>query len=264
MATHEMDITDFSMDFFSLKGKVAVVTGGNSGLGRGFSLALAKAGADIFVVSIDNDHDETKKMVEAEGVKYHLMIADVTKDGACKAIVEECIQVYGKMDILMNNAGICLNEPDVTKFTRMQWDKMMAINLTAAFELSHEAAKVMIPQKSGKIINTCSLFSYLGGQWSPAYAASKHGLAGFTKAYCDELAQFNIQVNGIAPGYFATELTTKTRSTPEANQRILDHIPAQRWGNIMELMGTVVYLASDASNYVNGTIINVDGGYLVR
>jgi NAD(P)-dependent dehydrogenase (short-subunit alcohol dehydrogenase family) len=264
MNTPKIDIKDFSMDFFSLKGKVAIITGGNSGLGQGFALALAKAGADIFAVSIAGDNDETKKLIEAEGVKYHLMITDVTRDGACKEIAEECINTFGKIDILMNNAGICINEPDVTKFTRLQWDKMIAINLTAAFELSHEVAKYMIPQRSGKIINTCSLFSYLGGQWSPAYAATKHGLAGFTKAYCDELAQYNIQVNGIAPGYFATAVTVETRANPEANQRILDHIPANRWGNILDLMGTVVFLASDASNYVNGTLVNVDGGYLVR
>ncbi|MBA9029152.1 NAD(P)-dependent dehydrogenase (short-subunit alcohol dehydrogenase family) [Peribacillus huizhouensis] len=264
MNTQKIDIKDFSMDFFSLKGKVAIITGGNSGLGQGFALALAKAGANIFAVSIADDNGETKNMIEAEGVRYHLMIADVTQEGTCKEIAEECIDVFGKIDILMNNAGICINEPDVTKFTRLQWDKMVAINLTAGFELSHEVAKYMIPQKSGKIINTCSLFSYLGGQWSPAYAATKHGLAGFTKAYCDELAQFNIQVNGIAPGYFATAVTTETRANPEANQRILDHIPANRWGNILDLMGAVVFLASDASNYVNGTIVNVDGGYLVR
>lgn len=264
MDTQKIDIKDFSMSFFSLKGKVAIITGGNSGLGQGFALALAKAGADIFAVSIADDNGETKELIEAEGVKYHLMIADITKDGVCKEVAEECMNTFGKIDILMNNAGISINEPDVTKFTRVQWDKMISLNLTAAFDLSHEVAKYMIPQKSGKMINTCSLFSYLGGQWSPAYAASKHGLAGFTKAYCDELAQFNIQVNGIAPGYFATAVTAETRANPEANQRILDHIPANRWGYILDLMGAAVYLASDASNYVNGTLLNVDGGYLVR
>ncbi|MBT2738317.1 SDR family oxidoreductase [Bacillus sp. ISL-7] len=264
MTSKLADIKDFSMNYFSLKGKVAIITGGNSGLGQGFALALAKAGADIFAVSIAGDNDETKNLIEGEGVRYHLMIADVTQEGTCQRIAEECISIFGKIDILMNNAGICINEPDVTKFTRLQWDKMVSINLTAAFELSHEVAKFMIPQQSGKIINTCSLFSYLGGQWSPAYAATKHGLAGFTKAYCDELAQYNIQVNGIAPGYFATAVTAETRANSEANQRILDHIPANRWGNILDLMGAVVYLASDASNYVNGTLINVDGGYLVR
>ncbi|NGP45654.1 SDR family oxidoreductase [Bacillaceae bacterium SIJ1] len=252
------------MDFFNLKGKVAMITGGNSGLGQGFALALAKAGADIFAVSMAEDNDETKNLIEAEGVRYHLALGDITKDGVCKQIVDECIETFGKIDILLNNAGIGINEPDVTKFTRVQWDKMVAVNLTAPFEMASEVAKHMIPQKSGKIINTCSLFSFLGGQWSPAYAATKHGLAGFTKAYCDELAQFNIQVNGIAPGYFATDVTKETRANPVTNQRVLDHIPANRWGNVLDLMGAMVFLASDAANYVNGTLLTVDGGYLVR
>ncbi len=257
-------ITDFNLDWFSVKGKNALVTGGNSGLGQSFALALAKAGANIFVVSIADDEGETQKLIEAEGVKYHLEIADITADGVCEAVVNKCVEEFGSIDILMNNAGMSINEPDVTKYTRVQWDKMVALNLTAAFELAHEAAKFMIPQKSGKIINTCSLFSFLGGQWSPAYASTKAGLMGFTKAYCDELAQFNIQVTGIAPGYYATAVTAETRANAAANQRILDHIPANRWGNVADLMGTVVFLASDASNYVNGTLVTVDGGYMVR
>ncbi|WP_283153446.1 SDR family oxidoreductase [Guptibacillus hwajinpoensis] len=264
MNPEQNKITDFNMDFFNLKGKVAIITGGNSGLGQGFALALAKAGAHIFAVSMEEDNDRTKKLIEAEGVNYHLMLGNLTEEGVCKQIIDKCLSVFGKIDILVNNAGININEPDVTKFSRLQWDKMVSVNLNAPFELSHEAAKHMIPQQSGKIINTCSLFSYLGGQWSPAYAATKHGLAGFTKAYCDELAQYNIQVNGIAPGYFATDVTKNTRENPESNQRVLDHIPANRWGNIQDLMGAVVFLASDASNYVNGTLLNVDGGYLVR
>lgn len=258
------EITDFNMDFFNLTGKTALITGGNSGLGKGFSLALAKAGANVFCVSMEEDNNETQKLVEAEGVEFHLELADITKDGVCKTLADKCVDRFGKIDILLNNAGIGINEPDVTKFTRLQWDKMVSVNLTAPFELAHEVAKHMIPQKSGKIINTCSLFSFLGGQWSPAYSATKHGLAGFTKAYCDELGQYNIQVNGIAPGYFVTDVTKETRSNQEASQRILDHIPATRWGNILDLMGTIVYLASDASNYVNGTLVTVDGGYLVR
>lgn len=257
-------ITDFSMSFFSLTGQTAIVTGGNSGLGQGFALALAKAGANVFVVSMNDDDGKTKALIEAQGGRYHLAIADITKEGTPAQIIAECVEVFGKVDILVNNAGICICEEDVTKFNRSMWDKMVSVNLTAAFELSHEAAKNMIPRQKGKIINTCSLFSYLGGQWSPAYAATKHGLLGFIKAYCDELAQFNIQVNGIAPGYFATELTVQTRSNDEANRRVLSHIPAGRWGNIQDLMGAVIYLASDASNYVNGTMVVVDGGYLVR
>lgn len=259
-----MNIEDFSLDFFSLKGKAALVTGGNTGLGQAYALALAKAGANIFVASYLDDGGETKKLIEAQHVRYEFMQTDITQKGMPAEIVSACVQRLGGLDILVNNAGMCINEPDVTQFTRKQWDPMIALNLTAAFELSHEAAKVMIPQKSGKIINICSLFSFLGGQWSPAYTASKHGLAGFTKAYCDELAQFNIQVNGIAPGYFATLITEKTRSNPEANQRILNHIPANRWGETQDLMGAVVFLAGQASNYVNGHILTVDGGYLMR
>ncbi|MDX6154505.1 SDR family NAD(P)-dependent oxidoreductase [Marinococcus sp. PL1-022] len=264
MNEEEQKITDFNMDFFSLKGKVAMITGGNSGLGQGFALALAKAGADIFVISMDHDDDQTKNLIEAEGVNYHLEIGDITEKDRCKQLVDKCIETFGKIDVLLNNAGIGINEPDVTKYTRLQWDKMVSVNLTAPFELASEVAKHMILRKTGKIINTCSLFSFLGGQWSPAYAATKHGLAGFTKAYCDELAQFNIQVNGIAPGYFATELTKATRENEQANQKVMDHIPANRWGTILDLMGSIVYLSSDASNYVNGTLLTVDGGYLVR
>jgi len=258
-----MDIQDFTMDFFSLRNKNAIVTGGNTGLGSSFSLALAKAGANLFIPSIVADDGATRKLMEAEGVGYEFMAVDITADGAPKAIIETCVGKLGSIDILVNSAGICILD-EVEKFGREQWDKMVNVNLTAAFELGFEASKFMIPQKSGKIINICSLFSFLGGQWSPAYAATKHGLAGFTKAYCDELAQHNIQVNGIAPGYYATAITERTRSDPETNRRVLDHIPANRWGEAMDLMGTTIFLASRASDYVNGHILVVDGGYLVR
>jgi NAD(P)-dependent dehydrogenase (short-subunit alcohol dehydrogenase family) len=258
-----MNITDFQMDFFSLKGKNALVTGGNTGLGQAFSLALAKAGANIFVPSIMDDNGETKELIENEGGKYAFMEKDITKKGAPKEIIEKCVEEFGSIDILVNCAGICICN-EVLEFGREDWDPMIAINLTAAFELSYEAAKFMVPQKSGKIINICSMFSTLGCQLSPAYAATKHGIAGFTKAYCDELAQHNIQVNGIAPGYYATAITAETRSIPERNKKVLDHIPANRWGETMDLMGTTVFLASRASDYVNGHILAVDGGYLVR
>ena len=258
------NITDFSMNMFSLKGKNAIVTGGNTGLGQAFALALAKGGANVFIPSLMDDGGETKTLIENEGVRMEFMKADITEEGVPKKIIEQCVKTLGSVDILVNSAGICINIQDVTKFTRTEWDKMVSINLTAAFEMSHEAAKYMIPQKSGKIINICSLYSFLGGQWSPAYASTKHGLTGFTKAYCDELAQFNIQVNAIAPGYFATKLTEQTRANPEINNRILAHIPANRWGDLMDLMGTTVFLASRASDYVNGTMVVVDGGYLVR
>lgn len=258
-----MNIKDFSMDYFSLKGKNAIVTGGNSGLGQAFALALAKGGANLFIPSFMEDDGTTKTLIENEGVKMEFMKIDITEDWAPKKIIDGCVDAFGSVDILVNSAGIC-KLATVLEFGRNEWDPMIDVNLTAAFELSYEAAQRMIPQKSGKIINICSLFSFLGGQWSPAYAATKHALAGFTKAYCDELGQYNIQVNGIAPGYYATDITKVTRSNPETNQRVLDHIPADRWGETLDLMGTTVFLASKASDYVNGHILVVDGGYLVR
>ena len=258
-----MDIRDFSMDLFSLAGRRAIVTGGNTGLGQAFSLALATAGADIFVPSAMDDGGETGRLVEADGRRYEFLKTDITAAGAAARVIDACVERLGGLDILVNSAGIC-PIADVLDFGREQWDSTVAVNLTAAFELSHEAAKRMVPQKSGKIINICSLFSYLGGRGSSAYAATKHGLAGFTKAYCDELAMHSIQVNGIAPGYYATEITRKTRSDPVASQRVLDHIPAARWGEPADLMGALVFLASRASNYVNGHVLVVDGGYRVR
>lgn len=260
----DLNIADFQMSFFSLKGKNAIVTGGNTGLGQAFSLALAKAGANVLAASIMPDDGSTATMVQEAGAKYAYIMSDITEKGNPKKVVDACISEFGSVDILVNCAGRSINEPDVLNYTREQWDPMVALNLTAAFEMSHECAKHMVPQGSGKIINICSVFTFLGGQWSPAYAATKHGIAGFTKAYCDELAQFGVQVNGIAPGYYATELTTATRSDPEANRRVLDHIPANRWGQTQDLMGATVFLASRASDYVNGHILSVDGGYLVR
>ena len=258
-----MDITDFSMDFFSIKGKNAIVTGGNSGLGLAFSTALAKAGANVFVPSITDDHEEVERLVTAEGGRLEFLHIDITADGACKTVIDTCVAALGSVDIIINCAGIC-NLAEVQEFGRQQWDPMISVNLTAAFELAFEAVPHMIAQKSGKIINIASLFSFLGGQWSPAYAATKHGIVGFTKAYCDELGQHNIQVNAIAPGYFATAITTETRSDPVRNQRVLDHIAADRWGDVADLMGAAVFLASRASDYVNGSVLTVDGGYMVR
>lgn len=259
-----MNVTDFNIDFFSLKGKNAIVTGGNSGLGQAFSVALAKGGANVMAVSIMEDDGETKQWVEDCGVAYKYVYGDITADGECKRVVGECVNAWGSIDILVNCAGICINIEDVTKFTRKEWDKMVSVNLTAAFEMIHESCQYMIKQESGKIVNIASLFAFLGGQWSPAYAATKHGIVGLTKSMCDELAQFNIQVNAIAPGYFATKLTEKTRSDEKRNAEILSHIPANRWGWTADLMGACVFLSSEASNYVNGTVLTVDGGYLMR
>ena len=258
-----MDIRDFSIGFFSLEGRNAIVTGGNTGLGQAFALALAKGGASVLVPSIVDDNGATAELIEAEGVRYASMQCDVTAPGVPKRVVDTCVETLGSVDVLVNSAGVC-PLAEILDFGRPQWDAAVAVNLTAAFEMSYEAAQRMVPQRSGKIINICSVFTFLGGQLSPAYAATKHGIAGLTKAYCDELAQHNIQVNGIAPGYYATAITEATRSNPETNRRVLEHIPADRWGEPADLMGAVIFLASRASDYVNGHILSVDGGYLVR
>ena len=258
-----MSINDFAMEFFSLRGKNAIVTGGNSGLGQAFALALTKGGANVFVPSIIDDDGSTRALIEGAGVGYQFRSADITAPGMPKLIVDACVDRFGSLDILINSAGVC-PMAEVLDFGRPQWDATVQVNLTAAFEMSFEAAQRMVPQRSGKIINICSMFSFLGGRLSPAYSATKHGIAGLTKAYCDELAEHNIQVNGIAPGYYATAITTNTRGNPVTNQRVLDHIPAGRWGEPLDLMGTVVFLASRASDYVNGHVLCVDGGYLVR
>jgi NAD(P)-dependent dehydrogenase (short-subunit alcohol dehydrogenase family) len=258
-----MDITDFSLELFSLAGRNAIVTGGNTGLGRAFSLALAKAGADVFAVGLAEDDGTTRRLIEQAGRRLEFVVADLTHKGVPAAVARSCVDTLGSLDILVNSAGIALLA-DVEDFGRDLWDPMVSVNLTAAFELAHEASKFMIEQRSGKIINIASLFSFLGGRRSPAYAATKAGIAGFTKAYCDELAAHNIQVNAIAPGYFKTAITEATRSDPDSSRRIVEHIPAERWGETADLMGATVFLASRASDYVNGHVLVVDGGYLVR
>lgn len=258
-----MHITDFSLDHFSLRGRRAIVTGGNTGLGQAFALALAKAGADILAPTLFDDHGETAGLVAEAGAGYREVRIDITEDGAPARAVQACVDAFGGVDVLVNSAGIS-RIADVTEFGRAQWDPMVAVNLTAAFEMSHEAAKRMIPQGSGKIINIASLFSFLGGLGSPAYAATKHGIAGLTKAYADELGGHGIQVNAIAPGYFATRITEESRADPESNRRIVEHTPAARWGDVADLMGATVFLASPASDFVNGHVLTVDGGYLVR
>ncbi len=260
----ERDIADFSLDFFSLEGRRAIVTGGNRGLGQAYAVALAKAGADVFIPTIAPDDGRTSELIADTGRRCVITTADLTADGVPADAVRACVDELGGLDIVVNNAGIGINVDDVRQFDRSKWDPMVAVNLTAAFDMSREAAKVFMTQGSGKIINVCSMFSFLGGQRSPAYAATKHGIAGLTKAYADELGPFGIQVNGIAPGYFATELTTETRANPVTNKTVLDHIPAGEWGQTQDLMGACVFLASRASNYVNGHVLAVDGGYLVR
>ena len=217
----------------------------------------------LFAVGLAEDDGSTRLLIEKAGRRMEFEVADITQASVPAAVVRRCVETLGSVDILVNSAGIALLS-DVEEFGRDQWDPMVSVNLTAAFELAYEAGKFMVGQRCGKIINIASLFSFLGGQRSPAYAATKAGIVGFTKAYCDELATYNIQVNAIAPGYFKTAVTETTRADPGADRRIVEHIPAARWGETADLMGAIVFLASRASDYVNGHVLVVDGGYLVR
>ena len=256
-------LNNFSMDFFSLKGKVAIVTGGNTGLGQAYVVALAKAGADLFVVTYDRAWDETRAMVEAEGRKIEFFQADLTDRTQVSKTVEECIKVYGKIDILVNNAGTIRRAP-LLEYKDEDWDAVMAINLDSVYHLSQDVAKIMVTQGSGKIINIASMLAFQGGKFVPPYTASKHAVAGITKAFANELAVHNVQINAIAPGYIKTANTAPIRADEKRNAEILSRIPAERWADPIDLMGAVVFLASKASDYVNGHILAVDGRWLVR
>ena len=257
------NLDTFSMDFFRLDGKVAIVTGGNKGIGQGFAVALAKAGADLFIVTHGTEWDETKKLIEKEGRNVTFFQAELTRKESINEIVKACLDAYGKIDILVNNAGTIRRAP-LLEYTEEDWNAVMDLNLNALYFLSQAVAKVMVEQKSGKIINVASMLSFQGGKFVPPYTASKHGVAGITKAFANELAVHNVQINAIAPGYIATANTAPIREDETRNKEILSRIPAERWGTPADLMGAVVFLASRASDYTNGHIIAVDGGWLVR
>ncbi len=251
------------MNLFQLNGKVAIVTGGNTGLGQGYALALAKAGADLLIVTHGTNWEETRELIEKEGRTVHFFQADLTDRQAVKQIVAECMRVYGKLDILVNNAGTIRRTP-LLEYKEEDWDTVMDLNLNSVYFLSQEAAKVMAEQRSGKIINIASMLTFQGGKFVPAYTASKHGVAGVTKAFANELAEYNVQINAIAPGYVETANTAPIRADEKRNAEILSRIPANRWATPADLMGAVVFLASSASDYVNGHILAVDGGWLTR
>ncbi|GEN55636.1 2-deoxy-D-gluconate 3-dehydrogenase [Halolactibacillus alkaliphilus] len=257
------DLKAFNLDFFNLKGKVAIVTGGNTGLGQGYAVALATAGADVYVVTYDTDWEETRKLVEATGQKVTFKQADLTDRSHIKGIVEDCLATYGHIDVLVNNAGTIRRNP-LLDYKQEDWDAVMEINLNAVYFLSQEVAKVMVEQKSGKIINIASMLSFQGGKFVPPYTASKHAVAGITKAFANELAEHNVQINAIAPGYVATANTAPIRADEQRNKEILSRIPAGRWADPSDLMGTVVFLSSQASDYINGHILAIDGGWLAR
>jgi len=252
------------LDLFNLDGKVALVTGAGQGLGQGMALALAEAGADI--ASLDRTGCEgTCESVRALGMKYHETVLDLREASVetLNDVVANIAKELGRIDILVNNAGTIRRTPAID-FSEKDWDDVLQINLKAAFFLSQAVARVMMSQGSGKIINIASMLSFQGGINVISYAAAKSALAGVTRGLANEWAKHNINVNAIAPGYMATDNTAALRADPNRAPVILDRIPAGRWGTPDDLKGAVVFLASSASDYMNGAIIPVDGGWLAR
>jgi 2-deoxy-D-gluconate 3-dehydrogenase len=248
---------------FKLTGKVAIVTGARTGLGQGMAFGLAEAGADIVGVDLKN-LGETRKGVEERGRKFLGIEADLSNIKVIENIVNQSLQEFRRIDILINNAGIIIRA-DTIDFSEKDWDDVMAINLKTVFFFSQAVAKQFIKQKTGgKIVNIASMLSFQGGIRVPSYTASKSGVMGITRLMANEWAQFNINVNAIAPGYMATDNTAPIRQDPQRSKAILERIPAGRWGMPDDLKGIAVFLASEASSYVNGYTIAVDGGWLAR
>lgn len=250
-------------EMFSLQGKVAIVTGANTGLGQGMAIALAEAGADLALVG-RSAPSETVEKVEATGRRAHVIMADLGSLEPIDTIVAETKANLGSPDILVNNAGI-IKRNDSINFTVEEWDSVMNINVRSLFFLSQAVAREMIAAgNGGKIINIASMLSYQGGIRVPSYTTSKSGVMGLTRILANEWAQHGINVNAIAPGYFATNNTAALQADEKRNSEILGRIPANRWGDPADLGGAVVFLSSQASNYVNGITLPVDGGWLAR
>lgn len=251
------------MEIFSLKGRVAIVTGARTGLGQGIALALAEAGADIVGVG-STTLDETEKLVTDMGRKFLGISKDLGSIEHIDEIVEEAVEKMGQIHILVNNAGI-IRRGDALEFSEKNWDDVMDINLKTVFFLSQAVAKQYVKQGTGgKIINIASMLSYQGGVRVPSYTASKAGVKGITMAMANEWAKYNININAIAPGYMATDNTEALRADEKRNRDILERIPQGRWGTKEDIGGPCVFLASDASSYMNGFTMAVDGGWLAR
>ena len=251
------------MKLFDLTGKVAIVTGAGRGLGLGIARALAEAGANIVGV-VYGATESTREIIEGLGRKYLEIEADLTKTDAIYEIVEKTKKEFGKIDILVNNAGMIYRE-DAINYPEEAWDNVLNLNLRTIFFLSQKVAKEFMNQgEGGKIINICSMLSFQGGIRVPAYTASKSALMGVTKALANEWAKDGLNVNAIAPGYMATDNTAALRADEKRSAEILDRIPAGRWGTPDDMAGAAVFLASRASDYVNGHTLAVDGGWLAR
>lgn len=252
------------LDQFRLEGRVALVTGAAQGLGQAMAVAFAEAGADI--AALDRvESIETGKIITGLGKRFLPLPCDLLNASLMdlQQVVEKVTNGLGRLDILVNNAGIIRRAPSLD-FSEKDWDDVIQINLKMVFFLSQAAAKQMVKQGGGKIINIASMLSFQGGILIPSYTASKSGVAGITRTMANEWAKLNINVNAIAPGYMATDNTSALRADPARAAAILDRIPAGKWGMPGDLQGAAVFLASPASNYINGIILCVDGGWMAR
>ncbi len=256
-------IQDFSLDYFRLDGKAAIVTGANKGLGMGYAVALAKAGADIYLPYRSGDIEEVRSLIEATGRRVEFIQGDLTDMDHIRAIVKGCLDAYGHIDILVNNAGTnCF--ADFADFPDEGYLRVVNTNLNSVYFLSHEVSREMVKQRSGKIINIGSALTYTADERCPSYVAAKHGVLGLTRSFANELGKYNVQTNMVAPGFIETGCTTGVTSDDDFTQRITRRTPAGRWGNLADIMGTIVFLASRASDYLNGSDIKVDGGFSTK
>ncbi|MDT8900567.1 2-dehydro-3-deoxy-D-gluconate 5-dehydrogenase KduD [Anaeroselena agilis] len=251
------------LDQFSLAGKVAIVTGASRGLGAGMAIGLAEAGADLVVVASSARIHDTAASITALGRKCVAVQTDLTDVKTVPAVIDAALKNFGKIDILVNCAGIIRRAPAL-EFTEKDWDDVMNVNLKTMFFMCQAAAKEMMKQGKGKIVNIASLLSFQGGIIVPSYTASKSGVAGLTKALANEWAAHGINVNAIAPGYMATEMTEALQKSAERAPAILARIPQGRWGTPEDMKGAAVYLASAASDYLQGHVLVVDGGWMGR
>ncbi|BDT23860.1 2-dehydro-3-deoxy-D-gluconate 5-dehydrogenase KduD [Citrobacter freundii] len=248
---------------FRLEGKVAIVTGCDTGLGQGMAVALAEAGCDVVGVNRKIPH-ETAEKINALGRRFMAIRADLSQQDALTSIVTQSVSAFGRIDILVNNAGT-IRRQDALDFSEKDWDDVMNLNLKSVFFLSQAVARQFQAQgNGGKIINIASMLSFQGGIRVPSYTASKSGVLGITRLLANEWAAKGINVNAIAPGYMATNNTQQLRADSERNQEIIDRIPVGRWGTPNDLKGPVVFLASPASDYIHGYTLAVDGGWLAR
>lgn len=255
----------FTLDGFRLDGKSAIVTGASRGLGQAMAVALAKAGADIVGVSTTEKQSETEAAVVSCGRRFKALACDIGRSNTSdiEAVLDAAERAFGGCGILLNNAGIIRRAPAVD-YSDEDWQAVLDTNLTGVFRLCRGMGRRMIANGGGKIINIASLLSFTGGINVPAYSASKGAVMQLTKALANEWAAHNVQVNAIAPGYFATDNTAALRADERRNAEILARIPTGRWGTASDVMGAAVFLASAASNYVNGHTLVVDGGFSAR